>query len=153
MARHAGLIFACALTTAAAAQAQVQPGQWETVVTVKSVEVPGAPPQMAEMMRQRMGGAPARSRYCLTPAQAAKGPQEMLKQNPSCKFTKYTMTGGVIATEMSCAQGGGTMTARANGSYTANSFSVTSSVVMTGNMSMRMTSTNTGRRLGPCVGK
>lgn len=153
MARHASLIFASVLIAGSAAHAQVQPGQWETVVTVKSVDMPGAPPQVAQMMRQRMGGAPTRSRYCITPEQAAKGPQEMLKQNSSCKFSKYAVTGGVIATEMTCTQGGGTMTARANGSYTPNSFSVTSSAVMSGQMSMRIATTSTGKRLGPCAGK
>ena len=153
MARTRSLIFTCALLAATAAHAQVQPGQWETVVTVKSVEMPGAPPQVAQMMRQRMGGAPTRSRYCITPEQAAKGPQEMLKQNSSCNFSKYAVTGGVIATEMTCTQGGGTMTARANGSYTANSFSVTSNAVMSGQMSMRIATTSTGKRLGPCAAK
>jgi len=77
----------------------------------------------------------------------------MLKQNPSCRFTKYEMARGRISTEMSCRQDGGTMTARASGSYSPTSFSITSSAVMTGRMSMRMTSASTGRRIGSCSGK
>ena len=91
--------------------------------------------------------------YCITPEQASKGPQEMFKQNASCHFTQFSMTGGTIATEMTCAQAGGTMTARANGSYTPTSFNVTSTATMTGRMSMRMTTVSSGRRIGPCTGK
>lgn len=139
-------IFAMALP--AVAQAQVQPGQWEATVTVQSIDMPGAPPQIAAMMK----GKATRQSYCITPEQAAKGPQEMLKQNPSCHFTKYTMTAGVISTAMTCSQNGGTMTAQANGRYTPTSFNVSSTAVMSGKMSMRMTSTSSGRRVGPCAG-
>lgn len=142
-------IFVVAMVTAAAAQAQVRPGLWEASVTVQSIDIPGAPPQVARMM----GGRTTRQSYCLTPEQAAKGPQEMLKQNPSCRFTKYSMSGGSISTEMSCTQDGGTMIARSTGSYTPTSFSVTSSAAMSGKTSMRMTSSSTGRRLGDCPGK
>lgn len=132
----------------AAVHAQVQPGQWESTVTVQSIDMPGAPPQMAAMMK----GKTTRQSYCITPEQAAKGPQEMLKQNPSCRFTKYSMAGGVISTAMTCSQNGGTMTAQANGKYNSTSFNVTSTAVMSGRMSMRMTSASSGRRLGPCTG-
>lgn len=131
------------------AHAQVQPGMWESSVTVQSIDMPGAPPQMAAMMK----GKTTKQSYCITPEQAKQGPQEMLKQNPSCRFTKYSMLGGRISTEMSCQQNGGTMTARANGSYSPTSFNITSSATMTGRMSMKMTSTSTGRRIGACPGK
>ncbi len=133
------------------AGAQVTPGQWETVVTIKSMEMPDAPPQVAQMMKSRMaGGKPTRTTYCVTAEQAAKGPQEMLKQNPSCRFTKFSMAGGRISTEMSCKQEGGTMTARSSGTYTAKAFNVNANVVMSGQMSMTMASSNVGRWLGPC---
>lgn len=149
MRRSNSFAFACVMTLSAAAQAQVQPGQWEASVTVQSIDMPGAPPQVAAMMR----GKTTKQNYCITPEQAAKGPQEMIKQNPSCRFTKYTMTGGTISTAMICSQNGGTMTAQSNGSYTPTSFNITSTAVMSGQMSMRMTSVGSGRRLGPCTGK
>jgi hypothetical protein len=127
-------------------QAQVQPGMWEASVIVQSIDMPGAPPQVAAMMK----GKTTKQTYCITPEQAKQGPQEMLKQNPACRFTQYSMTGGKISTAMTCSQNGGTMTARASGSYTPTSFSVTSSATMTGAMSMKMTSSSTGKRIGPC---
>ncbi|MES2497001.1 MAG: DUF3617 domain-containing protein [Pseudomonadota bacterium] len=143
------LALACCIAVSVPAQAQVQPGQWEASVTVRSIDMPGAPPQVVAMMK----GKTTRQTYCLTAEQAAKGPQEMLKQNPSCRFTKYSMAGGAISTSMICSQNGATMNAQANGSYTATSFNVTSTAVMSGQMSMKMTSTSSGRRLGPCSGK
>lgn len=154
MARTFNLMLVGLLTAPAAAQAQVTPGQWEMTSTVTSMEMPGAPPQVAQMMKSRMaGGKQNRVSYCITPEQAKQGPQEMLKQNPSCRFTKYSMKAGSLSTEMTCQQNGGTMTARSSGSYTATSFNVTSSAVMSGQMSMKMTTTGTGRRIGPCTGK
>ncbi|KKC27823.1 DUF3617 domain-containing protein [Sphingomonas sp. SRS2] len=147
-------IYACLLIAPTAVQAQVQPGQWEASTAINSIDMPGAPPQVAQMMKSQMASnGKTRMTYCITPEQAAQGPQEMLKQNPSCRFTKYSMKGGVISTEMSCSQNGGTMTARANGSYTPTSFNMTSNAVMSGRMSMRLSSTSVGRRIGPCTGK
>lgn len=155
MVRWFNVMPVCLLAASASvANARVQPGQWEASYTVNSIDMPGAPPQVAQMMKSQMaGGKKNRMTYCITPQQAAQGPQEMLKQNPSCRFTKYSMKGGTISTEMSCSHNGGTMTARANGSYTPTSFNVTSSAVMSGGMNMRMTTTNIGRRIGPCTGK
>jgi hypothetical protein len=149
MRRSSGLAFIAAITLSTAAQAQIEPGQWEATVTVQSMSMPGAPPQVAAMMK----GKATRQSYCITKEQAAKGPQEMLKQNPSCHFTRYSMNGGVISTAMTCSQNGGTMTVQANGQYTATSFNVSSTAVMSGKMSMRMTSTSSGRRVGPCAGR
>lgn len=149
MTRWTPMIAGCLLMAPVTAQAQIQPGQWQATSKVQSLDMPGAPPQVAKMMN----GKTTNMSYCITPEQAAKGPQEMLKQNPSCHFTKYLMAGGRISTEMTCAQKGGTMTAQANGSYTPTSFSMTSNTVMTGKMSMKMTSSSTGRRVGPCTGK
>ena len=147
-------MFAALLILPVAAQAQIQPGQWQTTVTIKSMDMPDAPPQIAQMMRSRMaGGKPTQTSYCVTAEQAAKGPQELLKQNPSCRFTKFSTANGVIATEMTCAQNGGTMTARGKGTYTADSFDVSSTAVISGQMSMQVTSNMVGRRIGPCTGK
>lgn len=151
MARSMNWISAGLLIIPCAAQAQMTPGQWETVVTMRSMEMPGAPPQVAQMMKGRMaGGKPTRTTYCVTPEQARQGPKDLFKQNPSCRFTKFVMAGGNVATEMVCKQDGGTMTARSSGRYTAKSYNVTASMVMSGQMSMKMSSSNVGRWLGPC---
>ncbi|RYG97683.1 MAG: DUF3617 domain-containing protein [Alphaproteobacteria bacterium] len=152
MGRSFNFIVAVVLLVPVSAQAQVTPGQWQMTYNVTSMEMPDAPPQVAQMMKSRMAGGAKTMTYCITPEQAKQGPQEMLKQSQGCRFTKYSMSGGRLSTEMTCAQQGGSMTVKANGSYTPTSFNVSSRAVMTGGMSMRIASTSSGKRVGPCTG-
>lgn len=138
---------ATAATVALAQATPVQPGEWETKVTIDAVDMPGAPPMVANMMR----GRTTTVKHCITAADAAKGPQEMLKSNKSCTFTRYSMAGGKLSSEMVCKQGGSTMTATSTGSFTPTSFTGTGKAVTTGGaMPMTMSSTTVGRRIGDC---
>lgn len=130
----------------AAAQAQVTPGQWEIVTTVDSMDMPGAPPGIAAMMK----GRPIKVRHCLTADEAARGPQEMMKARKECTFSRYAMTGGKLDSVMTCQQGGSTMTATSSGSFTPTDFATTSRTVMTGSHAMTMTAKTIGRRVGDC---
>jgi hypothetical protein len=145
MRRIASFVVLAASPALAAAQA-VQPGQWDILTTVQSVDMPGAPPQMAAMMK----GRPIRVSQCITAADAAKGPQQLMKSNKQCRFTRYSMTGGRLSSEMVCDQGGGTMTATSTGSFTPTSFTTTGRTVMTGAQKMTMTATTVGKRIGAC---
>ncbi len=134
------------LSMPVAASAQVMPGKWEIVTTVQSVDMPGAPPFVATMMK----GKPVKVSQCVTPEQAANGPQEMLKINKQCRFTRYSMAGGKLDSVVVCQQGGGTMTATSSGSFTATGFSTNGRTVMTGPHAMTLTATSVGRRIGEC---
>src|SRR3546814_14392554 len=71
--------------SAAHADAPIQPGLWEMKSAVTDVNMPGAPPQMLEMMKK-----PQTMRHCVTHDQASRGPQELLKQSQGqCKFSTY----------------------------------------------------------------
>jgi len=153
MARSLNWMLTSLLIIPVAAQAQVTPGQWQTTVKVTKMDMPGAPPQMAEMMKRSMAGGAHTVSSCVTPEQAAQGPREMVKQNKSCKFTKFSMSGGKFSTEMTCVQNGEAMTVRSAGNYGPTSYSATSTMTMTGRMKMTSTSQVAGRRLGPCTGK
>ncbi len=138
-----------ALAAPVAAQAQsagINPGQWEIAVTINSMDMPGAPPAIANMMK----GKTTKVKHCITPEEAARGPQELLKSDKSCTFTRYSMTGGALSSEMVCKQGGGMMTATTTGSFTPDSFTATGRTVSTGGMPMTMTSTSVGQRVGDC---
>lgn len=128
-----------------AAQA-VQPGQWDIATTIDSIDMPGAPPQVAAMMR----GRTTHIKHCISAEDAAKGPQELMKSNKSCRFTRYSMAGGKLDSEMTCTQGGGTMTAVSTGSFTPTSFATTGTVTMSGAQAMRMTASTAGKRIGAC---
>src|SRR3546814_14067924 len=62
--------------SAAHADAPFQPGLWEMKSAVTDVNMPGAPPQMLEMMKK-----PQTTRHCVTPDPASRGPQELLKES------------------------------------------------------------------------
>lgn len=130
----------------APALAQVTPGKWEIVTTVNSVDMPGAPPFVANMMK----GKPIKVSHCLTPEEAARGPQDMMKARKECTFTRYSMAGGKLDSVMVCQQGGGTMTATSSGSFTPTSFTSSARTVMTGAQQMTMTATAVGTRVGDC---
>ena len=100
------LAVAIGAGAALAQGAGVQPGRWEIAITINSVEMKGVPPGIAKMMI----GKTTRVRHCITPEAAARGPQDLLKSDKSCVFTRYSMVGGRLDSAMSCRQGGGTMT-------------------------------------------
>ncbi len=125
----------------------VQPGQWEIAVTVQSIDMPGAPPGIAQMM----AGKTTKVKHCITPEEASRGPQDMLKSNKSCSFTRYSMAGGKLSSQMVCKQSGGTMTATSTGSFTPTSFTANGRSVTTGGgMPMTVTATTVGKRIGDC---
>ena len=131
---------------ALAQAATVQPGMWEMAATVNTVDMPSAPPMVARMMQ----GRTTRIRHCITLEETSRGPQEMLKTSKACTFTRYSLAGGRLSSEMVCRQGGGTMTATTSGTYTPTSFSATGRSVNTGPATMTMTTTSTGHRIGDC---
>jgi len=139
------IVAAIALPSVASAQ-MLQPGMWETTSTVTSVKGGNFPPNVAAMMK----GRPTVIRHCVTPAEAAAGPREMMKSAPDCRFSRFSMVGGRYSSQMSCTRQGMAMTVAASGSYTPVSMASTATMVMTGRMAMTMTSRTTGRRVGAC---
>ena len=144
--RHPLLFALLAAVPALAAAQSVTPGKWEITNTVESMDMPGAPPGIAAMMK----GHPIKVSHCVTPEEAARGPQDMMKSRKECQFTRYSMAGGKLSSEMVCKQGGGTMTAVSTGSVTATSFTTSARTVMTGSQPMTMSGTWVGRRVGDC---
>jgi hypothetical protein len=140
-------LIALAVVVPSAASAQMmQPGQWEITSTITSIKGGNMPPNVAAMMK----GRPTVIRHCVTPAEAAQGPREMMKANRSCKFDRFLMAGGRYASQMTCNNGGTKISANATGSYTPVSMAATGTTVISGRMAMTMTSVVKGRRVGAC---
>lgn len=132
---------------ALAQSSPVTPGQWDIAVTINTVEAPGAPPFIARMMQ----GKTTRVKHCITAADAARGPQDMLKSSKTCTFTKYSMANGRLDSAMTCTSGGQTTTSTSTGSFTPTSFSAQGrSVTSGGSMPMTVTSTTSGKLVGAC---
>lgn len=148
---HKILFFSALALAPAAALAQasgVTAGQWEIAVTTDTIDMPGQPAFIANMMR----GKTVKVKHCITPEAAARGPQDMLKSDKRCVFTRYSMQGGRMNSAMTCQQpGGGTLNSVSSGSFTPTSFTAQGrSVVTGGQMPMTMTATTTARRVGDC---
>lgn len=143
---------------------QRQPGEWETAVTLKSMEIPGAPQQMAEMMRGRVGQTQT-GRECLTP-EKARDPmgdmRRMLSQGSgqNCNFTDQTFSGGTIRIHGTCpGPNGQSGEVSLEGSYTETTLQATMNVniqgapgaSIPGATGMRMSAEVRGRRIGECT--
>ncbi|WP_309644257.1 DUF3617 domain-containing protein [Phenylobacterium sp.] len=145
--RHLALVGAALLIAPASASAQasgVNPGQWEIAVTINAVN--GGPPMVAKMMT----GKTIKVKHCISPEEAARGPQDMLKSDKSCTFNKYSMSNGKMNSDMTCRQGDTTTHTISSGTFTPTGFTAAGRATMTGAMPMTMTSTSVGRRLGDC---
>ena len=66
------------------------------------------------------------------------------------RLSEIVARAGILRTRMTCTRPTGTMTVVASGSYTPNSFAMTSTMTGTGRMPITMTSRGSGRRTGPC---
>lgn len=146
---------------ASGAQA-MQPGQWEMVTQVTSVELPGAPPEAQAQLRAQQGQSRTDSR-CITPEQAADPARDLVgsgQQSRNCQFSDRTFAGGVIRIHATCQQPGGPSRAEMSmeGRFTATTLEGTLTVNATGpNMTggpgtqtLRASSTVRGRRIGEC---
>ena len=142
----AGLVLASA-TIALAQGVVIQPGQWEMISTTKTVEMPNAPPQVAQMMV----GRSSTLRRCITSQEAvANGLREMVRANKSCTLGHFAMSRGRYNAEMTCSQGGGTMTAVTTGTYTPTTMNSTSRIMIKSPTPMTITSSVVGKRVGAC---
>lgn len=133
------------------------PGQYRNTVELVNLELPGAPKEVQDMMKQMMGGEPKVSEYCLTKEEADKGFEEMAKQsqdNDDCTFEKFEAEGGKIDAVMNCtANGQGTakMTLNGVGTRTSSQMTMTIDATAPDGKAMKMTMKSNQERIGDCT--
>jgi uncharacterized protein DUF3617 len=136
------------LLTAASGSLPIQPGKWQTKITILDIQMPGGPPGVAAAMR---GKPPQVVTACVTPQQAAAGPRSVVEASKgACRYTSFNASGGRLNGAMSCKFGAGAMTATSSGTYTATSMDIYGTSVMTGQMRMTTKTHTVSRRIGPC---
>lgn len=152
--RHFIVLAGIAITTtASAAPMTVLPGEWEVTSTTQIQSMPGMSPDLVARMRQ-VGSKPTVSRTCLTPEQAARGPQAGPKDS-NCKFTTLDYSGGKMAVETVCKRGAEVMTMKMAGTYTATSYDMIGQMAGSqggsgmGAGGLAMNTHITGKRVGP----
>lgn len=141
-----------AAVEAAGADLKPEPGQYETTMNLVEVNIPGAPPQVAQMMGQAMNRT---GEFCLTPEQAERGFEDTIKegQSEACTIETFTIEGNQVDMAMSCNQGGmGQMAVTMSGEVGATQSDLTmkmnGSIPQMGDVEMELSFQQ--KRIGDC---
>jgi hypothetical protein len=137
----------------------IEPGLWESKVTVQEMNMPGMPPAFAEQVKKRMAENQVHTtKHCLTPEQVKRPKEDFFAgQDKSCKYAHFTMGAGKIDIQMTCSREGHTQTTSMAGTYTGTSYTMDMSSQGSGgedgmgNMSMKLHVD--ANRVGECTGK
>ncbi len=136
----------------------VSPGRWESKVTLIDVDMPGVPPQYAQQMKQTVGKVQGGMiTTCLTEADIKKPKTDFFAgRSKNCRYDHFTMSGGKIDAQMTCAAGdGGSMSMAMNGTYSSEQYEATMAMTSSGTGPMRgmkMKSYTESHRVGQCRG-
>lgn len=125
-------------------------GQYAADISVLSIDMPDAPPEMAGMMSQMMN---RKFNFCLTKQDVDEGFRSVMNrsQQGDCSYSRFNASGGRIDAEMTCDAGGSPMTMVMQGSGSPTSSDVT--MTMSGDMGMgpgSITMRVINQRLGDC---
>src|SRR4051812_33002489 len=135
----------------------IEPGLWESKVTIQEMNIPGIPAQYADRMKQEMAARQQEtSKHCLTKDEAKKPKENFFaSQDKSCRYAHFTMGGGKMDMQMVCKEETATQTMNMSGSYTPTSYSMDMSSSATGGHSegMSMKMHVDANRVGECTGK
>jgi hypothetical protein len=137
------------------AQIRLEPGRWESTMTLEKIEIGNLPAEAQAAMNEQKGKAQTFS-TCLTPEQAAK-PDASFFQNGAagCTYDHFTMAGGQIDAEMTCKPGSGPTHMTMQGTYGSDQYSMRmqSEGEMQPGVPMKMAMSIASRRTGDCTGK
>jgi hypothetical protein len=143
-----------------AAPMKLRPGEYETSAKVLEFSMAGVPQSQIDMMKGAMSGNMEKPyRYCLTEAQAAEGPKEMVShmRQGDCQTKDFRSDAGSVHGTMECTfEGGASGKTTFDGSFTSDSSSMTmeSDQQMPGmaGKSMHMKMQVDTHRVGECSG-
>lgn len=138
---------------------KLEPGKWETTVSILSMDGPGLPPQVVEQMKAQMKDQKVET--CLTPEQVKNPPKDMFGSAANCTYEKFEMSGGKMSGTLVCkAPAGaamGDIRGTVSGNFASTSYDVTSETTMNmpampGATGGKITSKTkvTGKRIGAC---
>ena len=141
----------------AAATIEPQPGQYRVTSQLLEFSAPGASDAITQQMQAQMGGeaeVAAPITYCLTPEQAAGGPQEMAKRmaEGNCTVSRFDVAGSSVSSEMQCTGADGITTrVTMDGQMTATSstMDVIQEIDLAG-QKRQIKARTTAERIGDC---
>lgn len=135
----------------------IEPGLWQSKVTIQEMNIPGLPAQYADKMKQTMAEhRNEASSHCVTAADVKKPSEDFFGADKSCRYEHFTMGSGKIDIEMVCREEGSTQTTKMAGTYTPTSYSMDMSSKRAGTgtegaMTMKMHVDS--QRVGECTPK
>ena len=134
----------------------IEPGLWQSKVSVLEMNIPGIPAQYADKMKQSLAEhRNETSKHCVTQADVKKPKEDFFGADKSCRYEHFTMGGGKIDIQMVCSQEGSSQTTNMAGTYTPTTYSMDMSSKGSGgpqgSMTMRMHVDS--QRVGECTGK
>lgn len=135
----------------------VEPGRWETKVTLLDIAMPGMPPQFAERMKQTMAKMQEHSySICLTEADVKRPKEDFFAgKSNNCRYDHFTMSNGTIDAVMRCSgKSSEDMTMTMKGTYSPTSYEATMAMDGSGpgGQGMKMKSHSESHRVGECKG-
>lgn len=152
------LIVAAAISGTLSAQidpgtARPMAGEYRAEITFLSLDMPGAPPQVADMMGQMMSRT---TKYCLTEAEIAEGYRAITDRSlrsggNDCTYERFSYAGGSIDAVMLCKVEGRDVRMQMQGTGSATSSDIT--MTMSGDFGMgdgSMTMRAQHERIGDC---
>jgi len=123
-------------------------GQYQSTISLLSIDLPDAPPQVASMMGQVMN---REFDYCLTPEDIEEGYRSTMNrsQQGECSYQRFRAVDGEIDAEMTCSVDGRqmNMSMQGTGSPTASDVTMTMSGdfgIGPGTLTMRVVQQRTG---------
>jgi hypothetical protein len=133
----------------------VEPGLWQSRVTVLDMNIPGMPAQYAAKMKQEIAEhRNEASKHCIKPEDVKKPKEDFFGAGKSCRYDHFTMGGGKIDIAMVCKEENMTQTTNMSGSYTPTTYSLDMNSSGSGpqqGMSMKMHVD--AQRVGECSAK
>jgi len=139
---------------------KLQPGQWEAQTRILSVEVPGAPKELADALGKSVAAKVNTVSDCLTPEEAEKPAADMFAGSRAgeCRYEKFSMAGGKMDSTMVCKNPSqpGEVRMTMAGDYTPAGYALDMTMIMPpsaipGGKGMTMRARTEGRRTGECT--
>lgn len=136
----------------------LSPGHWDSVTTIRDLEMPGLPPAEAARMKTMLN-KPTQNGSCLTPEEAKQPAGSFFSggEDNDCRYDHFTMTGGTVDAAMTCKSEEGTQAIAFKGNYTSDTFHLDMSTKATGATpgpmsNMTMAASVDAKRTGACTG-
>lgn len=130
----------------------ISPGNWQMVMTINEMTMPGMPPEAAAGMKSMLGEGQTHTQ-CLTPEDVKAPKEDMFAGEENCKYDKFSMGGGKIDITMTCG-GENPRTMQMNGTYSADAYNMKVASQGSGKSgpgAMSMNMEMAAKRLGECT--